>query len=68
MGVGSAEGNTMKYTSGCCTAMVAVMVAAHVRGCATGAAVAISVGAKPALGPCHRFERDVAAGSHRSSP
>ena len=30
MGVGSAEGNTMKYTSGCCTAMVPVIVAAHV--------------------------------------
>jgi len=55
MGVGSAEGNTMKYTSGCCTAMVAVIVAAHVHGCATGAAVAISVGAKPALGPLSPF-------------
>jgi hypothetical protein len=60
MGGGSAEGNTMKHVSVRCPAMVAVTVAAHVEGCATGAALAASVGAKPALGLCHPFERDVA--------
>jgi len=32
MGAVSAEGNTMKHTSVCCAAMVAVIVAAHFEG------------------------------------
>jgi hypothetical protein len=55
MGGGSAEGNTMKHISVRSTATVAVIVAAHEEGCATGAALANSVGAKPALGPLSPF-------------
>lgn len=38
MGRRHAEGNTMKRTMVRCTATLAVMVAAHIEGCATGAA------------------------------